>query len=442
MSRRGNIITIAITALILGGIFYFVKYDKTNPLSLIDFNANQYQNDYIANLMRKAETGDPQAMLDLATAYEKGKLVPKNDEQVKLWRKTAIEVLEKKADAGDVKAMFYLALAYEEGKIVEKNDKTASEWYLKGAEAGHASSQYNLGLSYRHGLSTNIDYEKALYWFEKAAKQDYSHAIMSICLMHYNGQGVPKNLPKAFELCMDAANKRDLYASYMVGFMYKYGQGVEKNKTEAAKWLAVAARNHHPDSNYLLAMLYEDGDGVQKDFLKAGELYRKAGTLGSEDAKKYLWQQANICRILVPPDFKHEHLAKACILSAENGEAQIQAAMGYMYQFGETLQKNEGESVIWYRKGAEQGNIPAQVMLANAYLQGTGIENDLIEAYAWSNLAAGQEPKTNWDKFAKQQNELSILKAIEAKITPEQKQQALERAEEYRKKYEKKETPP
>ena len=96
MSRRGNTITLTITALVLGGIFYFVKYDKTNPLSLIEFNSNQYQNDYIANLMRKAQAGDPQAMLDLATAYEKGKLVPRNDEQVKLRRKTAIEALEKK----------------------------------------------------------------------------------------------------------------------------------------------------------------------------------------------------------------------------------------------------------------------------------------------------------------------------------------------------------
>lgn len=113
-----------------------------------------------------------------------------------------------------------------------------------------------------------------------------------------------------------------------------------------------------------------------------------------------------------------------------------------MYQFGKTLEKNQNESVIWYRKAAEQGNLPAQVMLANAYLEGTGIGRDLVEAYAWSFLATLQEQKTNWDKFADQQNKASVLKEIEKEITPEQKEQALARAAEYRKKYETKETPP
>ena len=40
---------------------------------------------------------------------------------------------------------------------------------------------------------------------------------------------------------------------------------------------------------------------------------------------------------------------------AEKGDAVAQSLLGFMYQYGEGVQKDFKEAVKWYRKAAEQG---------------------------------------------------------------------------------------
>lgn len=58
----------------------------------------------------------------------------------------------------------------------------------------------------------------------------------------------------------------------------------------------------------------------------------------------------------------------------------------------EALRKNPSEAVNWYRKGADQGIVKAQIVLGFAYFQGEGVEKDLLQAYKWFTLAEKQEP--------------------------------------------------
>ncbi|MBK9586823.1 MAG: SEL1-like repeat protein [Alphaproteobacteria bacterium] len=478
MSRRGNIITLTVTALILGGIFYFVKYDKTNPLSLIEFNSNQYQNDYIANLMRKAQAGDPQAMLDLATAYEKGKLVPRNDEQVKLWRKTAIEALEKKAEGGDVQAMFFLGLSYRNGKIVGQSDEIAFDWFKKGAESGHAPSQYNLGATYLYGLGTEKNVSDGVHWLEKAAEQQMIKAYNHLCDYHYSPRLHPENLDKAAKYCLAGAKLESQSSSARtIGQMYLKGQGVPLNKTEAAKWLMPFV-DKDTIAQYALATLYETGEGVEKDVSKALELYEKAArkryfpsflplarlyeksdrlddyfiagdllkrtTFNREniEAHEYLQTLSDRCSYLRMMDMAEKNRVAPCIIAAVANDAHAQFFVGYLYYTGKTLKQNNAVALEWFKFSAQQGNILGQTMLSQIYYERNSSQIDLMEAYAWSTLAHAQEPDNAWEETALKSNQQLVLDILEEKLNANQKQQALERAEEYRKKYEKKETPP
>lgn len=50
-------------------------------------------------------------------------------------------------------------------------------------------------------------------------------------------------------------------------------------------------------------------------------------------------------------------------LLAEQGNATAQHNLGYMYDFGEGVPKNDAEAVKWYRLAAEQGEVFSQARL-------------------------------------------------------------------------------
>jgi TPR repeat protein len=77
-------------------------------------------------------------------------------------------------------------------------------------------------------------------------------------------------------------------------------------------------------------------------------------------------------------------------IKAEQGNADAQAALGFIYQNGDGVPKDDSESVRWYRKAAEQGNAEAQAALGFIYQIGDGVPKDYVEAYKWFNLAAAQ----------------------------------------------------
>ena len=48
------------------------------------------------------------------------------------------------------------------------------------------------------------------------------------------------------------------------------------------------------------------------------------------------------------------------------------------------------QSVLWYKKAAEQGDTKAQLNLAVMYDSGEGVPENFVLAYKWANLAAAR----------------------------------------------------
>ena len=83
---------------------------------------------------------------------------------------------------------------------------------------------------------------------------------------------------------------------------------------------------------------------------------------------------------------------------AEQGNAEAQIVLGWMYYNGEGVPQDFAEAAAWYRKAAEQGDAGAQTTLGEMYLRGEGVPQDYVEAVAWYRLAAEQghaEAQTN-----------------------------------------------
>ena len=77
-------------------------------------------------------------------------------------------------------------------------------------------------------------------------------------------------------------------------------------------------------------------------------------------------------------------------LAAEQGEASAQTNLGLMYRKGEGVARNDAEAVRWYRLAAEQGYASAQTNLGLMYDKGRGVARNDAEAVRWYRLAAEQ----------------------------------------------------
>ena len=77
-------------------------------------------------------------------------------------------------------------------------------------------------------------------------------------------------------------------------------------------------------------------------------------------------------------------------LAAEQGDADAQYNLGWMYSEGEGVAQDYKEAVKWYRLAAEQGFGLAQFNLGLLYYEGKGVPQDNKEAVKWWRLSAGQ----------------------------------------------------
>ena len=75
---------------------------------------------------------------------------------------------------------------------------------------------------------------------------------------------------------------------------------------------------------------------------------------------------------------------------AQRGDALAQTWLGWLYEQGQGVVKDEAEAVQWYRKAAAQGNDDAQKNLGVLYTEGRGVAQDAYEAVRWYRKAALQ----------------------------------------------------
>lgn len=96
--------------------------------------------------------------------------------------------LRRKAEAGEAEAMFQLAIAYDEGRGVALDDKEAMAWYAKAAAKGHRLAAFNLAIMYDEGEGTDEDNRQAVRYYEMAANAGEHKAAHNLAIMYKNGE--------------------------------------------------------------------------------------------------------------------------------------------------------------------------------------------------------------------------------------------------------------
>ncbi|KWQ04507.1 hypothetical protein SE27_04080 [Acinetobacter harbinensis] len=94
-----------------------------------------------------------------------------------------INSLIKSAKSGQAGAQFYLATKYQFGKDIQKDDRQAFAWYKAAADQGLSAAQLNVGRMLADGVGIKKDEALARQYFEKAASHGDNRASFNLAMM-------------------------------------------------------------------------------------------------------------------------------------------------------------------------------------------------------------------------------------------------------------------
>lgn len=139
---------------------------------------------------------------------------------------------------------------------------------------------------------------------------------------------------------------------------------------------------------YPLSSMYEGGQGISKNTEKE-EFYRELASdwlydnRGLEDPE--IWTDFEYIRFIYVYEDDDKKELFWCRKAANQGHIPAQILLGQLYQCGEEVEENAELSIFWYRKAAEQGDAFGQYKLAY-----TLHDENIKQAVFWYRKAAEQ----------------------------------------------------
>jgi TPR repeat protein len=169
-----------------------------------------------------------------------------------------LSVLAKK---GHIQAQYLLATQYDAGLGVKKNENASFYWYKKAAKAGIGIAQHNLAVAYAKGHGIKADLSKAITWWKRAAKSGNTDSQFNLGIVYAAGRGsIKPNLEKALKWWRMAAINGDAVAQFNLGALYANGIGMSSRTCEASRWWKKSAENGFAQAEMALAVLQTKQD--------------------------------------------------------------------------------------------------------------------------------------------------------------------------------------
>ena len=236
---------------------------------------------------------------------------------------------------------YYMGRMYLYGYGVLRSNTIANQFFKRAADKGSIPAQLLLA---KIELMQNNHPDQALIWFKKAAKSNNLAAQMYCAGAYSYGVGTAKNSDLARDYTIAAAKNNQPIAQQMLAADFLNSKQPSTRKI-GLTWLKKSADAEDPEAKLLLADLYLKGDLVSKNTELAGELLEE---VASQD--------------YIPSYYK---MGRFLLSQGDRNSAQM-----------------------WYQKAAERNYVPAQIALAEFYLDSKNPYFSAQKAFAWMEKAA------------------------------------------------------
>ncbi len=229
----------------------------------------------------------------------------------------------------------------------------------------------------------------------------------------------PPDWTLALESFTEAAEAGSPTAMSYAGWIHEQGHGVPRDGEKAAEWYGRASDAGAQDFAVKLGWMYLAGDGVARDREQAKAWFSRAIDAGHAPGK-IAWASVLIADAQGGLNPERVFDARTLLEEAlDDGLVLAAYFLARLYIEGIGDHPVEDDPAAHYtRIGAQSGDARMQGWLALMYLEGRGLDQDLVSALQWASLAAA-----NGDSTGDQ-----VRLALEEQLTSEELREARERA--------------
>jgi TPR repeat protein len=231
------------------------------------------------------------------------------------------------------------------------------------------------------------DYESAFGILDDLALDGDSRALAVAGALWEQGLGTEANLTEALRYFDAGARRDNPRCMVALGRFLRDGIATTQDAAGAVQWFTRAIEFGDNDGAFELARLYLAGSGIEKAPDKALTLLRDAASNGHTPAQNLL---AELFSGAATGDEKAPTI-DAFIKAAEEGDANLQAQLAYLYESGAGVERNYARAFYWYQQAALHGHADAQASLGYLFQTGLGVEKNLADAKFWYEKALVQE---------------------------------------------------
>lgn len=334
---------------------------------------------------QSAKSGEPRGFCEEGTCYMYGKGVVED-------REKGYALLQTAGEKGYLRAYYYLAHHTYDGRGTQADATQAYEYLKLALPTGDSDVAYSYAMQNLRGRGIPTNYKLALKWLHTAAEKQVPDALHQLAQCHWDGFGMKQNLEEAkkyLEEAMalghdssesalenlaleqenhiptleEAVKQKKPYAYYLLGKAYMSSSHPDKQK-RAREVLDIATNYHIPKAYYLLGCCYRDGIGGEVSGYKAAKAFRH----GQQEQDLHASCALACCLQAYPED--PEHLEQAIDLlkeGAELGHSDSQYVLAQSFLQGTGVLPSRKLAMIWFKRAKESGSEQAAQWLDDYY---------------------------------------------------------------------------
>ena len=192
--------------------------------------------------------GEPTEFSDLSYDCQELWMVTQDDTAPMGDRDEAAAQLIRKAESGGPDAQYLVGRLYRDGPVLIPDSVEAGDWFDQSARQGVVAAQYALGRLYLTDDAEVYDAELGIQWLEYAAHHGSDRAAYRLGKEYLRGKVVERNVAKAMEYLTQSAKTGSQYAQYTLGKLYLDKQ----DQTQAHCWFSQSAAQGNEYAQFFL----------------------------------------------------------------------------------------------------------------------------------------------------------------------------------------------